>query len=1026
MGFRAKKKLVRIMTSLVLALLLCTKLPAQLNTPELPGNSCLTLATENFNEKNYTLANHYASQYLELYKDKTTSTGSTEREKAKYYIAVSKLKTGMPGCADSAAKWIGYISNPDYKQRIYHALAQYYFRHNQLEAGIPYYEKANIANLSNDEIAEEKFELAYCYFTNRQFDKAEPLFASIKELKESKYFAPSNYYYALLAYNNNKYPEALKSFERIKDVPEYKNAVPYYIAEIYYFTGDRKKALEDALNLIKRKDKLYYDNETRLLAAQCLFEEQRFADALPHFEYYYEHTEKIRKEDLYEMGFCYYMTNLFEKAIEKFKLLSSTQDSLGQTAMYLLGDCYLKTKDKQSARNAFAICADLSFNAKQQETSMILNARLCYEMGYNDEAAKQLHNLLNTYPGSQYKDEAKTMLSELLLKTSNYAEAFKMLQEVNNRDTKYKKVLQKVSFGYALQAIQEGNTGFADSLLTISLKDPDDEIYAATAYFWKGELAYRAHKFADVINFSRNFINRDKNEIAVKYLSPQATLQNAYLNMGYAAMELNNYPDARQYFSLAQKTKGTDSASNQLAMLREADAYFMQKDYSNALSLYNNIIANDKGNADYALFQKSVLYGLQGNTAEKISTLQNLMNKMPPSRYAEKARYELGQTYMETGQYQAAISILEPLTKPGQGNNYAAQAWMKTGFAYRQMVIQDKAIEAYKHVVTDYPGSEERPAALDALKSLYIENNQPGEYTRFLKENKLPSSDSGSIDSTYYAAAEAQYIAGKWDKAKDALIQYLRLYPRGAFTTKAHYYLAESEWQMRDYTNALGGYQAVLENPWNDYSEQSARRAAIISYQGQNYQAALNYYQQLRTISLSKESLAQAYIGMMKSSFNITYYKESATYADTLLSMPEQNHDVKKDAQLYKAKSLQELNKPDEAMEIYHELENNKDGAVAAEAKYHIAEYYLKKNKLKDAEAAANNTIQKSAGYDYWIVKSYILLAEVLTKEKDYFNAKATLQSIIKQTNQAELKQEAQKKLEKVKALEKQQSKLSE
>ena len=48
--------------------------------------------------------------------------------------------------------------------------------------------------------------------------------------------------------------------------------MPYYIAEIYYFKGDRKKALEEAMRLTRRSDKLFYDNELHLLAAQVLFE----------------------------------------------------------------------------------------------------------------------------------------------------------------------------------------------------------------------------------------------------------------------------------------------------------------------------------------------------------------------------------------------------------------------------------------------------------------------------------------------------------------------------------------------------------------------------------------------------------------------------------------------------------------------------------------------------------------------------------------------------------------------------------
>ena len=65
---------------------------------------------------------------------------------------------------------------------------------------------------------------------------------------------------------------------------------------------------------------------------------------------------------------------------------------------------------------------------------------------------------------------------------------------------------------------------------------------------------------------------------------------------------------------------------------------------------------------------------------------------------------------------------------------------------------------------------------------------------------------------------------------------------------------------------------------------------------------------------------------------------------------------------------------------------------------------------LEEAEQAANNAIKDGNGYDYWIVKSYILLADVLVKQKDYFNAKATYESVFKNAIIIDLKNEAQQK----------------
>ena len=91
----------------------------------------------------------------------------------------------------------------------------------------------------------------------------------------------------------------------------------------------------------------------------------------------------------------------------------------------------------------------------------------------------------------------------------------------------------------------------------------------------------------------------------------------------------------------------------------------------------------------------------------------------------------------------------------------------------------------------------------------------------------------------------------------------------------------------------------------------------------------------------------------------------------------------------------------------------NKAG-LAAEARYEIASCWFALNKLSDAEKAAFEVINKSGSYDYWVTKSYILLGDVYFKQKDYFNAKATFQSIVDNTIDPTLKSEAQTKLTQV------------
>ena len=99
--------------------------------------------------------------------------------------------------------------------------------------------------------------------------------------------------------------------------------------------------------------------------------------------------------------------------------------------------------------------------------------------------------------------------------------------------------------------------------------------------------------------------------------------------------------------------------------------------------------------------------------------------------------------------------------------------------------------------------------------------------------------------------------------------------------------------------------------------------------------------------------------------------------------------------------------------------------ALAAEARYEIANCWFALKKLPEAEKAAFETIKKSGSYDYWVTKSYILLGDIYFEQKDYFNAKATFQSIVDNSINSELKTEAQGKLTRVADEESKSSKVS-
>jgi hypothetical protein len=76
-----------------------------------------------------------------------------------------------------------------------------------------------------------------------------------------------------------------------------------------------------------------------------------------------------------------------------------------------------------------------------------------------------------------------------------------------------------------------------------------------------------------------------------------------------------------------------------------------------------------------------------------------------------------------------------------------------------------------------------------------------------------------------------------------------------------------------------------------------------------------------------------------------------------------------------------------------------------------VGEIYFKQNKYKESIEAANKMTSDFAAYDYWVVKSFLLIADNFLAQKETFQARQTLNSIIENATITELVEEAKAKL---------------
>ncbi|NOT52049.1 MAG: tetratricopeptide repeat protein [Chitinophagaceae bacterium] len=966
-------------------------------------------AKEYFQKEQYSLAYPLFRELQHDVKETDKANNAITVQEIKYYTTVCALKQNEGRAEDEAKEFINLQKNNARIQMMSFHLAEYYFRTEKFGNAIEQYDQTNIANLSNREIADMKFHQGYSYFNLQNFAKAKPLFNSIRNIKDDPNYIDANYYYGFLAFRDKEYSQALESFKVVENEKNYNTVVPYYIAQINYIQGRK----DEAITYIEQKlasgsSAQYYDLELKQLIGHAYFEKGEYAKALPYLEDYVSRSKKVRREDLYELSYCYYITGNLAKSIEGFKQLSGKDDSLSQHAMYLLGDAYLKTGQKSNARNAFLFCSSNSSNAEQKEIAKYQYAKLSYELGYQDEAINSLSSFLADYPDSKYNVEAKELMIDILAKTNNFKDAQAMLESLDKPSENAKRLYPRILYGRATEMINDSRLTEANELLDKVLADPNNRAVQAFAYFWKGEIGYRNNQLDTAIKYYQLYVS------AGSPPGGEANAINARYNLGYSYLKKENYPVAQTYFEPLAKNPALNSdAFTQDVYIRTADAYFMQKNYTTAKTMYDNVIKFSWPTEDYATFQNAMLAGVRSGN-EKITLMNTMIRKFPSSPLVIDANMEVANTYMGDEKFREAIPYLSNVAKNTANTSLVPQAYLKMGTAYYNIDNNAEALKQFKILVDEYPNTPEAEDALDNVKTIYIEDGKPDEYADFMRQAGRPLSVD-TEDSLNYAAAEKQYDDQNINGAVTAFNNYLQRFPNGAHTLEAHFNLAEIYNTKKDWNNALLHYEYVVTNAPNQYAERSALTAArICFFEQKDYVKAEKFYIQLKQWAVGQENKLEAMRGLLRCQYQQEKWTEAVENAKELTEAKGSSADDKSLANMAIAKSYEASGQYDLAITNFKSVVQLNKAALAAEARYEIAYCWLQVNKLTEAEKAAFETINKSGSYDYWITKAYILLGDVYFRQKDYFNAKATLQSVVDNTIDTELKAEAQAKLAQV------------
>ncbi|MDR3652394.1 MAG: tetratricopeptide repeat protein [Paludibacter sp.] len=923
---------------------------------------------------------------------KTAGTNEVGQiQEAQYYLAANAFELRQQNAEDLLKNHLTIYPYTPFLDPINDMLGILEFEKKNFKQAMVYFNQVNEDHLGESETAEFLFSKGYACIETKNYVLALSTFKNLKEMN-TRYNLSSTYYYAYTQYCLGNYKEALPDFLKLENNPAYKSIVPYYIVQIYYAQKDYDQLNDRAEQILKDNPDNKNNAEIYRIAGQIAYRKGDYSKAIGYLKSYEKLFPKVLRSDMYLLGLSYYETKDYANAVQYLSKATTEKDEMTENAYLHLGNSYIKLKDYTNAKLAYEAALRTNFNKTVREEAMFNYALTSYEStSAFGESISAFEQFLTEFPDSKYVDRAYDYLSSVYMTTRNYDAAYQSILKIKSPNAKLLETKQYLLYQLGTEAFVQNNLNKAIENFSLSLQSSSTGKYSAECFYWRAESYYRTNRLDLAIHDLKAFFND-------RYSKTSENRAAANYSLAYVYFSKKNYAESLTWF-LKYLEAETNQNANTVpdALNRIGDCYFNSRNLTKAQAYYNKAAAESPNTADYALFQSAYVSGLQKNYTEKIDKLESLISQYPKSEYTAEAMYEIGRSYLMMNNNTKTIATYQRLLNSQPKSDMARKAALEIGMIYYNEKQNDQAIAAYKNVIAQYPGTDEANTAMESLQTAYIETNNVASYLAYTKTlgHGVKSITANLEDSISYLASEKQYMNAGYDQAIIGMQNYLNKFcPGGKYCTIAQYYLADSYYRTNDKANAMKAYQALLKIEGNQYIEEATLRCAGIAYDQKDYATALNYFKQLQTVAQTADNKNVGRLGVLRCSYFLNDYQTTISIVNDIMADPHSSDELKSEALYNRAKAYLALKQQPEAEADLKVLAADTRTSTGAEAKYLLANLYFDQGKMDEAEAEVLDFAKKNTPYQFWLARSFVLLADVYIKQNNDFQAKQYLLSL--------------------------------
>ncbi len=839
-----------------------------------------------------------------------------------------------------------------------------------------------------DLAANLNYHTAYSQMCLGEYDLAEKRFYSLVDNDE--YGEASKFYVGYIAYIKKDYATAKKYLIPVDRSSEPGASADYYLAQIYYMEGDEDLALQHAQQLLMRPtiDPLFNDEINRI-AGEILFKKGQTKRAIAHLENYVEAVDEPRHSALYILGTNAYNNGNYDKAIEYLEPVTTEKSAMAQSAYLYIGESLMRRGEKDAAIMAFDNAIRMEYDAKVQEAAFY-NYAVAKFGGANipfGSSVATFEEFLYRYPNGTYAPRVQEYLIAGYLTDSNYETALESINRMANPTEKVLAAKQQILYALGTRSLTTNNPKQAKAFLLEAVKlDKYSPEVAFRVQHSLGEAYYAIGDYNSAIIALNNYLGK----------APATDINRplALYDLGYAQFAKKDYKSSAITFSKIVDSKTNLNLTTVCdALNRLADSYFYLEDFDTAYKYYSRAYDNLPQAGDYPLFQQGVIQGYNRKYEDKIATLDKLLTQFPTSTLVPDAMLEMTEGYLQLGRNDDAIETYRRLVENHPGTEQGRRGYLQLALTLLNTGDRAGAIDSYKQVISRYPTSEEATMALEELQRIAAEDGTLGDIATFLADiENAPQLDVAESDRLTFEAAEQAFIA---KQSTERMESYLTEYPNGAYRSSALGYMMEAAWTAGNMPDALAYATTIVEKyPDTRMAEMALMVKAQAEHSLGQGDEALQTWTLLESRASEPAIINTARVGIMRIARDLADYDRLIKVTDALLASSTIGIEDRYEVIFSHALALSMTDNLELARSEWAQIAEYTDDIYGVKSAYYLAESYFNSKDFDKAQEHTEMIIGSATPHTYWLARAFILLSDVYAAQGKDFEAREYLRSL--------------------------------